>query len=141
MGKVFRPSNKEAILLSKIESSKERKRKQAIISMNDNIDALSNAVSMKLVEEKLVETLSKNSLEVQIHRTLKTMNKADDFDIDYKIAPYRNLVASPHIISIYLTSFILEDLINHKDTVDIFGSDEEIYYCINKQCKKYCPIN
>lgn len=138
MGKMFRPNNKESILLSKIESTKERKRKQAIKNMNNNIDVLCNAVSMKLVEENLVETLSKNSLEQQIHKNLEKMKNADDFDIDYKIAPYRHLVTKPNIISIYLTSFILEDLLNHKDTVDIFGSDEEIYHCINKQCIKYC---
>lgn len=137
MGKIFRPSNKEAILLSKIESSKERERKQAIRSLNDNADALSNAVSMKLVEEKLIETLSKNSLEEEIKKCLNGMIRADDFDVDYKIAPYRNLVSSPHIVSIYLTSFVLENLINHKDTIDIFGADVEIYNCINKQCKKH----
>ena len=65
------------------------------------------------------------------------MSRADEFDIDYKISPFRTLVYNPHVVSIYLTAFVLETLINHKDTVDIFGSDEEIYSCINFQVKKY----
>jgi hypothetical protein len=67
------------------------------------------------------------------------MNRLEDFDIDYQIAPLRNLVSQPHIVSLYVTSFVIEQLIKHKDVVDIFGSDEEIYFTINEQVKKFLP--
>jgi hypothetical protein len=67
------------------------------------------------------------------------MNRLEDFDLDYQIAPIRNLVPQPHIVSLYVTSFVIEQLIKHKDVVDIFGSDEEIYYTINEQVKKFLP--
>jgi uncharacterized protein YaiL (DUF2058 family) len=38
-----------------------------------------------------------------------------------------------------VTSFVIEQLIKHKDVVDIFGSDEEIYFTINEQVKKFLP--
>ena len=38
----------------------------AINGIKDCIDALSNSIAMKLVDEDLVETTSKNSLEDQI---------------------------------------------------------------------------
>jgi hypothetical protein len=38
-----------------------------------------------------------------------------------------------------VTAFVLEKVIDHKDTVDIYGSDEEIYACINTQVKKHLP--
>lgn len=139
MAKVFRTSSREASILSKIESSKERARRQAIAAILDCIDTLSNAISMKLVEQKLVETTNKNSLEEQIHKCLEKLSRADDFDIDYQISPFRLLVPQPHVVSLYLTAFVLEKVINHKDTVDIFGSDEEIYSCINYQVAKYLP--
>ena len=60
-------------------------------------------------------------------------------DLDYQIAPIRNLVPQPHIVSLYVTSFVIEQLIKHKDVVDIFGSDEEIYFTINEQVKKFLP--
>jgi len=63
----------------------------------------------------------------------------EDFDIDYQIAPLRNLVPQPNIVSLYVTSFVIEQLIKHKDVVDIFGSDEEIYFTINEQVKKFLP--
>ncbi len=137
MGKVFRPNNKESILLSKIESSKERERRVSIMTARDNIDPLSNAISMKLVESKLVETTSKNSLEAQFVQRIEQLCKADDFDVDYQIAPFRDLVPNPNIVSIYLTAFVLETLIDHKDVIDIYGSDDEIYHCINGQIQKF----
>jgi hypothetical protein len=139
MGKVFRPSTREASILSKIESSKEYARRRAIDSAQDNIDQLSNAIAMKLVENELVETHNKGSLEEQIYKCIEQLGRAEDFDIDYQTAPVRNLVANANIVSLFVTAFVLEKVINHKDTVDIFGSDEEIYYCIHKQVTKILP--
>lgn len=139
MGKVFRPSTREASILSKIESSKEYARRRAIDSARDNLELLSNAIASKLIENKLVETSSKRSLEEQIQKCIEKLGRAEDFDIDYQIAPFRNVVVDPNIVSLYVTAFVLEKVINHKDTVDIYGSDEEIYHCIHKQVIKNLP--
>ncbi len=133
MGKIFYTGNRESKLLSKIESSKERERINTISTIRDNIDHFSNKVSMKLIESGLVETVSKSSIENQIVRCLDTMCRAEDFDIDYAVAPFRTLISNPNIASLYLTAFIVETLINHKDVIDVFGSDEDIYYCIQKE--------
>ena len=84
MAKVFRPNNKESILLSKIESSKERDRRLSINIAKDHTTPLSNSIAMKLVENKYIETTSKNSLEEQIFNKLEEITRADDFDIDYQ---------------------------------------------------------
>ncbi|WP_300462451.1 hypothetical protein [Desulfobacula sp.] len=139
MAKIFYTGNREAKLLSKIESSKERERIRTISAIRDNIDAFSNKVSMKLIEAGLVETVSKSSIENQIARCLDALCKAEDFDIDYMIAPLRTLVSNPNIASLYLTAFIVETLINHKDVIDIYGSDEDIYYCIQKELAALLP--
>ncbi|MBW2201440.1 MAG: hypothetical protein JRF71_11520 [Deltaproteobacteria bacterium] len=139
MAKVFRPSSREAMILSKIESSKEYARKKAISGVRDCLEPLSNAIAMKLVENSLVETTNKNSLEEQIKKSLDKLGHTEDFDIDYQTAPFRDIVSNPHVVSIYVTAFVIEKLINHKDVIDIFGSDEDIYYCINKQVIKFLP--
>lgn len=141
MGKIFRPNNKESILLSRIESSKEKERRIAIETARDNLEPMSNAVSQKLVENSLIETTSKNSLQEQIEKKLEALFKLDDFEIDYQIAPFRELVTAPNVVSLVITAFVLETLINHKDVIDIYGSDEEIYHCINGQVQKYMPAN
>ena len=139
MAKVFRPSNRESSILSRIESSKEHARRHAINSLRDCSGPLSNAVAMKLIENNLIETTNKNSLEEQINHCLDKLTRADDFDVDYQVAPLRNLIKQPNIISLYVTAFVIEQLINHKDVVDIFGSDEEIYSTINNQVKSFIP--
>ena len=139
MGKVFRPSSRESTILSKIESTKEHMRRLAISRVRDCSEPLAGAIAMKLVEKSLIETTNKTALDEQINNCLEKMNRLEDFEIDYQIAPLRNLIHQPHVVSIYLTSFVIEKLINHKDVIDIFGSDEEIYYCIHQQVKKYIP--
>ena len=139
MAKIFRPSTHEASILSKIESSKEYAKKQAIHSIKECIEPLSNAIAMKLIENNIIETTNKNELEEQINKCLEKLSHSDEFDIDYQIAPLRNIVPNPHIVSIYVTSFVIEKLINHKDVIDIFGSDEDIYLCINQQVIKFLP--
>ena len=139
MGKVFRPSTREASILSKIESSKEHARRVAISAIQDQVEPLANAIAMKLVDSNLVETTNKNSLEEQIAKCLQKLGRADDFDIDYQVAPIRNIVPQPHIVSLYVTAFVIEKMIAHKDVVDIYGSDEDIYFAIHHQIKKYLP--
>jgi len=139
MAKVFRPSTREASILSKIESSIEHARRRTISSIRDCIEPLSNAIASKLVENGLVETTSKNILEEQIVYCLEKLGRAEDFDVDFQVAPFRRVVPNPHVVSLYVTAFVIEKLINHKIIVDIFGSDSEIYICINKQVSKFLP--
>jgi hypothetical protein len=126
MAKVFRPSNRESSILSKIESSKEHARRTAINVVREDPAKFANPIAMKLVEE-------------QILKSLETLSHADEFDVDYMIAPFRNLVQQPNVVSLYLTAFVIEKLINHKSVVDIFGSDTDIYMCIHKQVAKLLP--
>jgi hypothetical protein len=137
MAKVFRTSTRESSILSKIESSKEYARRKAIQRIKDCAEPLSNAIAMKLVENSLVETTNKNVLEEQIKNCCDTLSRADDFEIDYQNAPFRQIVPNPHVVSLYVTAYVIETLINHKVVVDIFGSDEEIYHCINRQVSKF----
>ena len=139
MAKVFRPSTREPSILSKIESSKEYARRQAINGVRDVIDPLSNAIAMKLVEKNLVETTNKNRLEDQIKSCLESLGRSEDFDIDFQVAPLRGLVPNPHVVSLYVTAFVIEKLLQDKDVVDIYGTDEEIYLCVNHQVGKYLP--
>lgn len=139
MGKVFRPSSRESTILSKIESSKEYERRKSISHARELVDQLSNAIATKLVENELVETTNKNSLEDQIGFCIDKLSRSDDFDVDFQMAPYRTLVPNPNVVTLYITAFLIETLINHKDVVDIFGSDEDIYFCINKEVKRILP--
>jgi hypothetical protein len=134
MSKRFRPENRgESRLISRIETSKEYERRRAIHAVGEVVDSLANAISAKLLENRLVETNNANAVREQIEYCLEKLSRADDFDIDFQIAPVRNLVANPHVVTLYLTAFVIEQLIKHKDIIDVYGSDEEIYACIHLQ--------
>jgi hypothetical protein len=137
MAKVFRPSTRESSILSKIESSREFQRRRAIESLKTCYEPIANAIAMKLVENRLVETTNKNVLEEQIIKCLEKLIRADEFEIEYQNAPFRHIVPNPHVVSLYLTAFVIETLINHRVVVDIYGSDEEIYRCIHRQVAKF----
>ena len=140
MAKVFRPSNREARILSKIESSKERAQRLTIEHLKDVVGPLSNAVAMRLIEGRLIETTRKEDIQEQIAGSLQKLTRADEFDIEYQIAPVRNLAPRPHVVTLYLTAFVVEQLINHRSVEDIFGSDEEIYNCIHREVVKHIRL-
>jgi len=137
MAKSFRPSKRESRILSEIENSKENARRDSIVRVKENIEPLSNNLAMKLVETQLVETNNKNAIEEQMAAALEKLTRADVFEIDYQIAPFRRVVDAPNVVSLYITAFILEKLINHKDVEEIYGADDEIYQCVHSQVSKY----
>ena len=138
MSKRFSTENSgETRLISRIETSKELERRRAIQAVGDVVEPLSRAISNKLVENELVEITNKNSLDEQLAYCLEKLNRADDFDIDFQIAPFRNVVKTPHVVSLYVTAFVIEQMIKHKDVVDIYGSDDELYATIHKQVSKH----
>ncbi|VEN73429.1 conserved hypothetical protein [Candidatus Desulfarcum epimagneticum] len=139
MSKTFRPSSREETLLSKIESSRDFARRRALNGIQDCIEPLSNAIATKLIENGLVETANKNGLQERISQSLDKLSRADDFDIDYQTSPFRGLAPHPHVVALYLTAFVIEKLIDDKDVVDVFGSDEDIYVTIEEQIRKYLP--
>ncbi len=139
MAKIFRPSTRESTILSKIESSKEYARRKAIANVRDCDEMLSNAIAMKLIESNLVETTSKDVLEEEIIKCLGRLTRAEDFDVDYQVAPFRQITNNPNIVTLFVTALVIEKVINQKETIDIYGADDEIYRCINKQVQRYLP--
>ncbi len=139
MPKNFRPSNRESTIISKIESSKEFARRKVIAGIRECKEPLANSIATKLIETRLVETGNKNMLEEQIGQALNKLCLADDFEVDYQISPFRKLIPNPHVVSLYLTAFVVEQLINHREIVDIFGTDKDIYNTINHAVVKFLP--
>ena len=80
-----------------------------------------------------------NWLEEQIVKCLDGLSRADDFDVDYLVSPYRQLVKHPNVVSLYVTAYLLEKLIDHKTVVDIYGSDADIYGCIHGKVTRILP--
>ena len=136
MARDYRPNIRESNVISRLDSAKEAARTEAINQLYETGEDLANRISMKLIEERLIETKNKKELERQLAACIKTLVTAEEFDVQYLIAPFRTVVRRPNFISLYITAFIIEKLINHPSIVDIYGTDEEIYYSVNSQVNR-----
>jgi hypothetical protein len=128
-------------VISRLDHAKESQRYHAMNQLRQNIEEIAEMISIKLIEERLIETTSKTDLAGQIQLALQTLLDSEEFEVQYQTANLRTLVQRPNFISLYVTAFILEKLIDHKCIVDIFGTDEEIYWSVNKQVNKYIHLD
>lgn len=140
MAREYRPNVRESAVISKLDHAKESQRLNALNLLRQNIDELSSLIAIKLIEERVVETTSMEDLEGQIHMCLENLLSAEEFEVQLQVANIRSLVARPHFISLYVTSFITEKLIDHKSIVEMYGTDEDIYRCVNKQVMRSIPL-
>ena len=140
MARDYRPNVRESSVISRLDSAKEAARAKAINKLYEVGEDLANRIAMKLIEEKLIETKNKKELERQLAGCIKTLITSEDFDVQYQIAPLRSLVRRPNFISLYITAFIIEKLINHRTIVDIYGTDEEIYQCVDSQVSRMIRV-
>ncbi len=140
MAREYRPNVKEMSVISKLDQAKEAQKTRAFQLLREHLDELSNRIAIKLIEKRLVETTSKDELEAQINGCLETLLNADEFEIQFAVANVRDVVSRPHFVSLYLTAFILEKLIDHRCIVDIYGTDQEIYACVNDQVYRWIPL-
>jgi hypothetical protein len=136
----FRPDGREAAVISRLEHAKEAMRMKALRLLKKHLDELSDRITTRLIEVKAIETTSKIELERQINICLQTLLTSEDVDIQYLTAPFRNVVPRPHFISLYVTAWILEKLINHKCIIEIYGTDEELYRYINAEVSRLIPL-
>ncbi len=140
MSREYRPNARESAVISRLDHEKESQRYTAMNLLRQHLDLLSDRIATKLIEERLVETTSKDELESQLHFSLETLLTAEEFDIQFHLANVRSLVPRPHFISLYVTAFIIEKLIDHRCIVEIYGTDEDIYHCVNRQVAKLIPL-
>lgn len=140
MAREHRPNVRESAVISKLDHAKESQRMNALHLLRQHIDEISSLIAIKLIEERLIETTSMEDLQSQLQFSLETLLGAEEFEVQLQIANIRTLVARPHFISLYLTSFITEKLIDHKAIVEMYGTDEDIYHCVNRQVTRFIPL-
>lgn len=129
----FNTNYREENLISRLESSRQSAWVRQLSQLGDCADQLAQRLAMKLIDTELIETTNQRDVEEQLATNLGDLLQAEDFDIQYAISPLRNLVPRPNRISLYVTAFIIEKLINHRSVVDVYGTDEEIYAVVNNE--------
>lgn len=141
MARDHRPNARETAVISRLDHAKEAERVNAMYLLREHLETLSNRIAIRLIEQHLVETTNKDELDNQIGRCLRTLLNAEEFDVQFQVANVRHVVPRPHFVSLYLTAFVVERLIEHKTIVDVYGTDEEIYRCINNEVYRLIPLS
>ena len=137
MAKEFSTNYREERLLNRLDSSKDHLRDRQIQDIRKNIESVANHLAQKLIDDQLVVTTNRGELVRQLLACCQELGNAKDFDINYRIAPFRSLVRNPNFISLYITAFVVETLVNNPDIEDIYGTDEEIYRALNSVISRF----
>jgi hypothetical protein len=122
-----------------IDRKREQERKKMFTHAKENAEALSVKLVQRLLDREVLETTSVKNIQETIEKQLKKMGTLEEFELQMKLAPIRTLVPDPNIASLYITQFIVEDLINHSDIQDIFGEDLDIYRAVDSVLKILRP--
>jgi hypothetical protein len=122
-----------------IDRRREQERKKMFTHAKENAETLSVKLLQRLLDRELIETTSIKNIQETFENQLKKIGSLEEFELQMKLAPIRTLVPDPNVISLYMTQFIVEDLINHSDIQDIFGEDLDIYRAVDSVLKILRP--
>jgi hypothetical protein len=113
----------------------ERKEKQVAFQRDRffkfKLSEIHTRLSQALLLEKIIETDNPTAVSDLILKGLNKALKSNEFDFKYFVAPVRNLLPHPNPISLYVTQYILEVIINDPSVIEIYGTDLEIYRVLN----------
>ena len=114
-----------------IDRKREKERQYMLLEASKKAEQLSMKLVQRLLDEHIIETTSDSAIRELFTKLLRKISDLEEFEIQYKIAPIRNIVPDPNFISLYFTQYITEELIDHPKIQDIFGDDMEIYQVVD----------
>lgn len=122
-----------------IDRKRERERRFILNKARDNAEEFATRVTQRLIDREVLEINSVQAVRDAFAEQLKNLPNMEEFDIQIKVAPIRTLIQDPNILSLYLTGYVIEDLINNPAIEDIFGEDIDIYRAIDSIFKILRP--
>jgi len=130
MARHINPSNSTNKTIDAIDRKRERERRFILNKARDNAPELAIRLVQRLIDEHIIETNNVQAIQEGVEKQLKEPSDMDEFEIRLKIADIRTLVPDPNILSLYLTAYIIDDLIDHPNIQDIFGDDRDVYNAV-----------
>ena len=139
MARHINPSNSTNKTIDAIDRKRERERQFMLKKSRELAPELAVSLVQRLLDKHIIETNSVQAIQEAMEKQLQRMSDMEEFDMQFKIAPIRNLTQDPNVISLYLTQFIIEDLIDHTNIQDVFGDDLDIYRAVDSVLTKIRP--
>jgi len=139
MARVFNNNSATDATIRAIDRKREQERRYMLSLAFKNADEISTRLVQRLIERHTIETTSEQAMRDVFSDQLRILSNMEEFDIQFKIAPLRNLATDPNFISLFLTQYIIEDLIDHPKVQDVFGDDLDIYRTVDSILNKIRP--
>jgi len=133
------PNNATNKTINAIDRKREQERRFLLIKARDNAPELAVSLVQRLIDEHIIETNSDRAIRETIENQLKKLIDMDEFDLQFKVAPLRSVSQDPNILSLFMTQFIVEDLIDHPKIQDVFGDDLDVYNAVDSVLSKIRP--
>lgn len=133
------PSRSTNKTIDAIDRKRERERRFMLRKARENAENLAISLVQRLLDEHIIETNSNQSICEVMEKQLAGLSEMEDFDMQFKIAPIRTLTQDPNLISLYMTQYIIEDLIDHPAIQDVFGDDLDVYKAVDSVLSKIRP--
>jgi HEPN domain-containing protein len=131
MARHINPSNSTNKAIDALDRKRERERRFILNKARENAPELAVKLVQRLLDEHILETHDLRSVQQGFERQLIAPADMEEFEIRLKIANIRSLVPNPNILSLYLTAYIIEDLINQAHIQDVFGDDLDVYTAVD----------
>jgi hypothetical protein len=125
------PYRIDAQTSNSIDRKREQERRHMLQAAFKNNEELASRLVQRLLDKHIIETTSESAIRETFEKLLRRLAEIDEHDFNFKIAPIRSLVPNANILSLYLTQYIIEDLIDHRDIEDVFGDENEIYQVVD----------
>ena len=122
-----------------IDRKREKERHFMLSATYKYADELAMKLVQRLLDKHIIETSSDSAIREVFAAIFQKLQDMEEFDIQFKIAPVRQLVPDANFISLYLLQYIVEDLINHPKINDIFGDDLDVYQAVDSVMNQIRP--
>ncbi len=114
-----------------IDRKREQERRKMFHRAKDHAPEFATRLVQRLIDREIIETTSVSAVQEAIENQLNSLGYIEDFELQMKIAPIRTLAQDPNVVSLYMTQYIVEDLINNPVIQDVFGDDLDIYRAVD----------
>lgn len=114
-----------------IDRKREQERRKMFLKAKDHAPEFAAKLVQRLIDREIIETTSVSAMREAFEAQLSKLGYLEEFELQMKIAPVRTLAQDPNVVSLYMTQYIVEDLIEHPAIQDIFGDDLDIYRAVD----------
>lgn len=119
-------------VIKRLERQEKNQTLQRDRFLKFKLNEIHSGLNQELLMQEIVETDNTGAFSELLLKGLKKLLRTNEFDYKYFVAPLRGLVPRANPISLYMTQFILEDVLNDPNVIDVYGTDVEIYKAVNK---------